>query len=491
MEEVIVLSKGADPYFVKEFLYANTDIRQTRQVKLITIKDNKLATMNYREYLLNFIDFRRHTVFRKMNALLQKFKTAIHERETYIKAMTSGEIDKIIKMIRQQKSSDDTELMEYLIAKLHITSLQAKFLLNTDLKKLSRGNLDKYRKELAVYQEEEKRIMEIILNPKNIDQYIIDEMVAIKNKYASPKMCRIISTSEAKGIAPGIFKLIFTKKGFVRKIGENDSIGSLGNDELNFVLTVSNEEDILVFSNIGKVHRISVSKIPLYAKGSNGIDVRIVNKFITSPIVCAAREETLKKLVESKKFKNFIFVLSKAGFIKKIDIDDVITAPCSGFVYSKLDIGDTVQTILFGPDKMEMLIYGDNKVLRVYSRSEIPYLKRSTKGSRISTAASNITGMNFLIPGSTDILIVTKAGFVNRVPADSIHSAVRGRAGQKTIKLAKGDSILDVWSGTVQNSLVINEGRNIKKVLIGDIPAGSSISNGVQIANNPIKITLE
>ena len=490
MEEVIVLSKGSDPYFVREFLYTNTAIRQTRQVKLITIKDNKLVPMNYREYLLYFIQFRRNTVFRKMNALLQKYKTAIHERETYIKAMTSGEIDKIIKMIRQQKSADDTELMEYLINKLRITSLQAKFLLNTDLKKLSAGNLDKYRKELAVYQEEEKKILDIILNPKNIDKYIIDEMLTIKNKYACPRLCRIISVNEAKGIAPGIFKLVFTKKGFVRKLNENDTITSMNNDEVSSVLVVSNEEDILVFTTIGKVHRISVSKIPLYNKGSNGIDVRVINKYISSPIVCAAREETLNKLLNNKKLKHFIFIVSKAGFIKKIDIDDVITAPYSGLVYSKLDSGDIVQSIIFGTDKLDILVYSENKVLRL-SAKEVPYLKRSTKGNRVSTNSTLIDGLNFLLPNSTSLVVITKYGMVNKVPIAAIPLLNRGRAGIKVIKLNKGDSILSIWSCTENNILVVNDTKSIKRLPVNQIQQGSTIAQGFQLLNSPNRVALE
>lgn len=489
MEEVIVLSKGADPYFVREFLYTNTTIRQTRQVKLITIKDNKLAMMNYREYLLNFIAFRRNTVFRKMNALLQKYKTSIHEREAYIKAMTSGEIDKIIKMIRNQKTADDLELMEYLINKLHITSLQAKFLLNTDLKKLSKGNLDKYRKELQVYQEEEKRIMTIILDPKNIDKYIIEEMIAIKNKYNSPKLCRIISASEAKGVAPGVFKLIFTKKGFVRKLGENDSTGSMVNDEINFVLSVNNDEDILVFSSVGKAHRISVAKIPLYAKGTNGTDIRVINKFINSPIICAAREETLKKLAETKKYKNFIFILTSAGYIKKIDITDILTAPCSGFIYSKLDQQDSVKSILFGTDKLELLIYADNKIFHI-SAGEVPYLKRSTKGNKISPNVNVISGMNFLIPNSTHIVIVTRSGMVNKIPIIAVPLIRRGKAGQRVIKLAAGDTIFSVWSCTDQNTLVVNDGKT-KKIPVEQIAMGSTISKGNQLFSNPTRVTLE
>ena len=147
-EEVIILKKGTDPNFVKEFLYNNTAIRQTRQVRLLVIKNNNLVPINYRDYLLDFINERRTHIFRLLNVKLQKLKTEVHERELYLKAMTSGEIDNIIDMIRKKNTTDDTELVEYLCNKLRVTDLQARFLLNTNIKKLSKGYMLKYQREL-------------------------------------------------------------------------------------------------------------------------------------------------------------------------------------------------------------------------------------------------------------------------------------------------------------------------------------------------------
>ena len=489
MEEVIILTKGADPYFVREFLYANTGIRQTRQVKIITLKDNRLAPMNYRQYLLNFIDFRRNAVFRKHNALLQRYQTLIHEREAYLKAMTSGEIDKIIKLIRNQKTSEDNELMEYLINKLRITSLQAKFLMNAPIKKLSAGNLARYKQELAGYQKKEKEILDIILNPKNIDKYIIHEMLEIKKKYNKPRLCKVVSSNEAKGIAQGVFKLIFTKRGFVRKLGENDAIGSFANDEFLFSIMVNNTEDVLVFSDNGKVFRIPVSKIPLYARGSNGIDVRILNKYITSTIISAAREETLKNLATSKKFKNFIFVVSRNGYIKKMDLDDIINAPASGFIYSKLDPQDTVQDIIFGPDKMDILVQCNNKVLRM-SAKEVPYLKRSTKGNRASTATALVNSLNFLIPSATEIIVITKNGKVNKLSLEYLPRLNRGRAGQTVIKLMGDDEMLCVLPCNENQTLIVNDGRALKKIPVSNIKAGNTSQPGVAMFSNPIKAVI-
>lgn len=496
MDEVIILKKGADPYFVKEFLYANTGIRQTRQVKMIAIQNNHLKTMNYREYLLDFINFRRMTVFRKKNAELQNYETAIHERELYLKAMTSGHIDHIIDMIKKQNTTDDSELIEFLIKKLRVTSRQAKFLLDTDIRKLSKGYLHRYQEQIKQFTAKKNEIKALLLDPKAIDNYIINEMLMIKKKYNNPHMCKIISKAESKGIAPGTFKLVFTKKNFIRKLGEHENITSMGNDEVNFVVTVENTQDILIFTTMGKVFKLPVSKIPLYAKGSNGIDVRILNKYITSNIVCAASTDTIDRLIKGKKFKSYIFIVTRKGFIKKMDLDDIVNAVPSGIIYSKLDEGDYVKDIIFGPDKLDLLVYSGNKVLRM-SPKQVPYLKRSTKGNRVSTASSEIDGMNFVIPGANELVIVTANGFVNKIPLEFVPMSTRGKAGCKVIKLGKAtkshpeDKIISIWPCSENNSIVVTEPRSVKTVPVKDIPQGTTVSSGVEMFTGPKRIVLQ
>ena len=489
-EEIIVLKKGADPNFVKAFLYANTRIKETRQVRLIVIKDNNIVyNISYREYLLNFINFRRITIARKMNAKMQTLKTAIHEKELYIKAITSGSIDKIIDMIRKQDSRNEDVLVEFLIKKLDVTPLQAKFLLRTNIAKLSKGYVKQYQKELDEYNKRLNYVKSILTNPEAMDQYIIDEMLEIKRKYNTPKVCRVISSAEASGIAPGTFKLLFSKKNFIKKIGEFENITSFTNDEMKFGLTVDNAENILIFSELGKVFKQPVHKIPITVKGSNGIDVRVLNKYCTSNITCAAREVTLQNLTKTK-YKNFIFIITQNGYIKKIDIEDILSAQPSGIIYSKLDNGDRVKDILFGPDKMDILIYSGPKVLRISSK-EVPYLKRSTKGNRASTAATKIDGMNFVLPESTELVIVTNEGYVNRIPMSIIQRSSRGRAGTKVIRLKKDDTIKSIWPCREESTIVVFEDKTRKEFPVRDIQLGSTISTGIKLCENPTKITLQ
>ena len=488
-EEIIILKKGTDPNFVKEFLYTNTGIRQTRQVNLIVIKENNLAMMNYKDYLLEFIKFRRVSIYRRLNVRLQTLKTKLHETELYIKLLTNkGALEKVITMIRKNNSRDKQEIVDFLSKELRVTPIQAKFLSNITLPQLSAGYLKKCQEDREKYEKEIDIIIKQLLDEREIDNIIINEMLEIKEKYNDKRKCRIITKSEAMGIMPGVFKLVFMKNGFIKKMGENEQISVSKLSNVNFVTYADNSENIIIFTNIGKTFKIPVSKIQFTDPNSDGIDIRILNKYCPIDICCAASETILKKLSENKN-KNYIFIVSRNGYIKKIDIDDIITTPNSGLIYSRIDEDDYIQSILFGPDKMDILVYSKNKVLRI-SPKEVPYLKRSTKGNRVSTNSTLIDGMNFVIPNSTDVVIITKEGMVNKIPINVISLSNRGRAGIKVINLSKTDEIANVWACTENHKLLIREGKSSKEVLVSEIPMGSTISPGIKMFNDVNKVAL-
>lgn len=491
-EEIIVLKKGTDPEFVREFLYTNTAIRQTRQIRVVVIKDNNLFVMSYREYLLEFIKFRRTLVYRKLNLKLQNLKTKVHETELYIKLLTSGEIESVINLIRKNKSDAKSEIVEFLIKKLRVTPIQAKFLSNITLPQLSEGYLKKCQKDREKYEKEISEIMNNLVNPDNIDKIIINEMLEIKEKYNDKRLCRIIKQNENMGIGEGIFKLIFTNN-LVKKVNEHDVIPFGKLSKVNFSVIVNNTEDVVLFGRNGKIFKIPVSQIQFTDPNSDGIDIRLLNKNCLSSICCAMGETILNALSKNnKKIKNFVYILTKNGFVKKIDVDDTLTIPKTGLLYIKLEQGDEVNNILFGPHNLDMLVYFKNKILR-FSSKEIPYLRRSTKGNRISSPAniaSGIVGFDFIPPNSTDIIIITQNGYINKVKLNDISLTNIKKAGTP-IKLLKNDELKYVWACNNQSKLIVRESKSTKELSVNKIPYGTINDIGKQMFDMNCKIAIE
>ena len=326
------------------------------------------------------------------------------------------------------------------------------------------------------------------IHPEKLTGIIKEELIAINKKYGCPRRSRIISASEAEGIPEGIFKVVITESGFIKKIDVSDKSLSLRNDKARFVLTANNTDSLLLFGSLAKVYKIPVHKIPFAAKNSNGIDMRIaVKKYSGEGISAVIPESMLDTIDQSYKAENMegsIITITRQGLAKRMNISELFNIPLSGLMYAKLNEGDTIADLLVVGSANEILIYAHNKVLRIWA-SDIPLLSRTTKGViGMKSSKYAIDGMCCIIPNSTHVIVVTESGRVNKIGLDSINRGTRARAGDVIIKLSKTDSIKYIGVCNETDSLAITTHRNSKVYPIAQIPNGSSISQGEKIADS-------
>ena len=263
MRFVIVLKNGADPNYVREVIYKNTKVEQTLRINMETLYKFRPMRMSYKSYLLSFIDMRKLTKFRVYSNVLQDIQTKIHERDAYIKVLESGEIDNIIAMIRKQKKTDDSILIDYLIKKLKITDLQARYIINADLRRLSIGYLNKYKAEAVELEKQRKYYMDLIVDEKRIEAEIEAELLDIKARYGKPRMCKLIKGTDDLDIPKGEMVIAVTEKNFVRKVPGGTAIGSFRHDSVKSMIKIDHTDSIMIFDEQGRVFKLPVHKIPI------------------------------------------------------------------------------------------------------------------------------------------------------------------------------------------------------------------------------------
>ena len=481
-KEYIVFKKGTDLKYVKDIIYATTSMQTTVSVNFEVILNESPVVMNYKQYLLEFIELRKQAKFRLYSNKLQISKTKYHEMELYIRAMESGEINNIIDMIKKQKGTDDAVYVDYLVSKLKITPLQAKFLLGTNIKELSLGYLNKYKAQRETFAIQVTEFTQLLTDPELLLKEIEADLKGFKKKYGCPRRSEIISKSMASGIPEGNFKVVITKNNFIKKIGIDDKVTTVGGDDAKFVIPAENKDILVIYGELGTVYTYPVHKIPFVLKGSNGVSIKSLVKKLTADVCCVMTESILED-VSKMLPKNYIYVITEDGNFKRMDLEDFLNVPPSGIIYSKLDQGDVIKDILFMPEECDLLIYSRNKVLRI-SGSEAPYVKRSTKGNNAMSTKNPIDGFACLYPSATDVVVVTESGRINKVSIKGVPLSARTRSGNSIIKLSKTDAIKRIMVCEASNKLVVTSksGSSIE-FIVSDIPEGSSIGAGVKLVD--------
>lgn len=483
MRYVIVLKNGSDPNYVKEVLYKNTGLEQTLRVNFETLNGLNPLRMSYKSYLLSFIDFRKMTKFRVYSNRLQAIQTRMHEREAYIRVLESGEIDNIIAIIKKQKTVNDNDLIEYLVKKLSITDLQARYIIEADLKKLSYGYLKKYKEEFAELQSAKQELMVHIMDDRVIENDIRQELLDIKAKYGKPRNCKIIRASEVNDIPQGVMTVAITERNFIRKVPVGTNLGSFKMDALKSSITIDNTDSLLIFDEMGKVFKLPVHKIPFTDKSSNGMDIRFLIKSLTANITTIIPESVVKKLADVgiHNNKHYLVTLTTSGLIKRMDLDDFVTVPPSGIIYAKIDKGDTIKDIVIAHSSFNLVVYADRKAVSI-PVNDVAYLKRNTKGSKAMSNVDYVDGICVIYPGCTDIVTITESGKFNRINVvQGLPNTGKGKSGCNLIKLAPNDKIVSVVTGNSCDIINIKCTDTVEQVKIENLKVGSSISAGDKV----------
>lgn len=482
MRIVIKLRRGSDPEFVKQILYKETLLQQSYTVSFESLYEMQPLRFSYKSYLETFIEQRRTTKFRLNCIKLQEYSTRIHELDAYIKLIESGQLLNVVKMIYEQKSTNVDEIMEFLIKKVNLTDIQARYILEKNLKKISTGYLDSYKKQLEENKEKEQYCMSRIVDESLIDKDIIEELQYYKKKYGKPRVSKVISKDEASNIPRGIFKIVVTENNYIKKVGKDEYVGSYRGDNPKHITIADNSENILLFSAQGRVFNLPVNKIPICDKGSIGIDARIMIKKLASDIQAVMYVPDLK-ILANKLNSQYITVVTAGNSIKKLDINDFLTVPQSGIMYTKLNQGDYVKTISIIPDNLDIIIFSDKKALRT-DMASIPKYKRSSVGVIAMGGlkeGATIDGISVIYPDATDIVVVTMNGKVNRFPIGGLARSKRASAGSTVIKLGKGDRINAIFGVNETNVINIHGKEGITSVDVSELKLGSSISTGEKV----------
>lgn len=389
-------------------------------------------------------------------------------------------------MIRSNKGKDDSNMVAWLMNKLNITDLQAYYIINVNIKKLSPYYLSKYKDEANAYIMQRDTIRAKNIDDDLIKREIFEELVDIKAKYARPRACRIVNKANTADIPAGTMTVIITEKNFIKKAPAGNPFGTLRGDNIKSVITLDNTDNLIIFDSAGKVYKLSVSKIPFTDKNTNGIDIRFMVKTLTANICSVIPEGYIKRFVDGDrnniKAKHFLITVTKAGLIKRMDLEDFIVVPPSGLVYAKVDPDDTMTDIIIAHSSFDIIVYSDKKAARM-NVLDIPYLKRNTKGSRAMLSNQPIDGMTVIDKRGTALAVVTEAGYINRLDLSVVPNNGKGKGGFKVIDLAKTDRISSIFVVGDNHVLTVKTANRETLVIpVLDIPASSSISKGTKCA---------
>lgn len=510
---VIELKRDAIALVVLNMLYKYTQMQVTFGAIMLALDKGRPKVMTLKEMMVKFLEHRNEVVVRKTQYELDAAEKRAHILEGFIIALDN--LDAIIKTIRASK--DPSTASNELQSNFELSEVQAKAILDMKLQRLTGLEIDKIRKE---YREIIQRIEELkaILASKDLQIKIIaDELVEVNEKYGDERRTEIVHDADDFQIEDIIADedviVTITRNGLIKRTkvstyrkqnkGGRGSKGSGTHDDdfIEHVFQASTHNNLLFFTDKGKVYKIKVYDLPEGGRASKGRS--LANVIMKDP------DETVTAFQAITDFDAkdaYIIMCTKLGTIKKTELSafsnirqngiiaiglkdddkmigamltngesEVMLATHHGqacrFLESDIrDMGRTAQgvrgirlgkgdyvvsMVVVKRNDAQLLVIGENGYGKRTALSEFRLTKRGAKGviaMNITKKTGNVIGMMSVID-TQDLIVITTKGILIRQDIRDIRTIGRNTQGVKLIRLDSGDQISDFT--------VVNEDEDI------------------------------
>lgn len=493
MRIVIEVKKDANAQVVLNTLYKKTNLQISDGLIMLALVENgtEPRTLNLREILQYYLAHQKEVITRRTRFELNKTEERAHIVEGLVLALAN--IDEVIKVIKE--SADKNVAVEKLTQAFELDEKQANAILEMRLQRLTSLEVEKLKEELAELEATILDLKDILANESRVMAIIRNDLTDIKNRYPSPRKTEISvdfgSIEDEDLIDREDVVISLTHSGYIKRLPVTEykaqHRGGMGitahkpkdEDYVEKMFIACTHDDILLFTSLGKVYSIKGYMIPEANRTSRGRAV--VN------VVGLDQGEKIAAVLPKKEDGNgYIVIATKKGLIKKTTTDEYSRIMKNGKIAVKLNEGDEIISVQFTTGDNELLIASRSGKCIRFHESNIRAMGRLAAGVRAMRLGENDALVDMLVVDeSYDILTLTAKGYGKRTNVDDYR--VQGRAG-KGIKAGtfneKTGELVAMKQVTDENDImIITTAGTIIRMHADSISRIGRASRGVRVMN--------
>ncbi len=504
MRLVIELRKDGQPQRVLNNLYKNSSMQSAFFINMVALVDGQPKVINLKEALTCYIDFRCEVITRRSQFELEKARNRAHILEGFRIALDN--MEQVIKVIRQSENVDVARAN--LMTAFSLSQVQAQAILDMPLRRLARLEREKIAEEYADVLKNISYMEDLLANPRKILFLIKQDVAQLKSKYGDERRTSIseeeVTEFRQEDLVPHQRVIVtISNQGFIKRLPASNyrlqhrgGRGVMGmvtreGDSVRHILAADTHDNILFFTNRGKVYCLKCYEIPedssRTAKG-----MALVN------LLPVDLKDGITALLAVPDFQPNMFLLlaTKAGEIKKTSLDKFASIKKNGLIAVRLKSNDELVSARVVTEMDELILVGQNGQAIRFRVRELRAASRSSGGVRgIRLTNDFVVGMDSVFPDAY-LLTVTEKGFGKLTRLERYSVQRRGgkgirahRVSEKTGKVAasklvplEGSLVMLSDKGNVecipleQVSVQTRNGRGVRLMALGEDDSVVSIA---------------
>ena len=494
MRIVIELKRDAKPDVVRNNLYKHTQLATTFGVNMIALVGLQPRLMNLYEVLNEFVEHRVEIVTRRTTFFLKKAKIRAHILAGLLIAL--GSLDEVIELIKRSKTTDDARVG--LMSRFGLDLDQANAILEMQLRRLTGLEQDKIKAEYEELQKKIKEYEDILSDRHKVLNIIKSELLEDKEKYGDERKTQILPEQgemSIEDLTPNTPMAVFiTHQGYLKRISLDtfdrqnratkgkSGIKTKEDDDIQHFFTAMMHDKVLFFSSKGTVYSLNVYDFPEGSRQSKGLP--IVN------VLPIEQGERITAVVPVTDFSNGLnlIMLTKKGYIKRIELDNFSNIRRNGIIAIGLEENDELCWVKLATAKDEIIIGTACGMAIRFAVSDLRPLGRSARGvnSMKLRSGDSIIGCD-VVPKDydADLLVVTSDGFGKRSKLSEFRTQNRGGIGLIATKFKTPSSRLVALTIVDENDeiMLVTANGIVTRLKAGDISRQGRPATGVRAQN--------
>ena len=490
MRIVIELKRDANPQVVLNRLFAQTQLQSSFSITMLALVNNQSQPkiLSLRHILDEYLRFQEEVIVRRTRYDLRKAEERAHLLEGLLIAQDN--IDEVIRIIRS--SYDDAK--QNLMARFGLDDVQAQAICDMRLIALQGLNREKLEQEYKELEEKIAYFRELLADPEKIKGVLKEELLQLRDKYGDKRLTEIQDVADEIDMEDLIEEqncvFTLTHGGYIKRLPVKEyraqgrggkgvrAMATKEEDYVETVFTASTHDNILFFTDLGRVFIKKGYMIPEAGRGARGSN--IINIIQTDSGEKVSAMIRARGLEEDK----FLFFVTRGGTVKRMAQSALRNIRANGIRALTLDEGDHLISVIPTDGSENILIATHGGYAVCFDENDVRPMGRTAVGVRgIRLRAGDfVVGAGSTSAGET-LLSITEKGYGKRTDVSEYSVHGRGGLGMKNYNVTeKTGPVADVkMVSPHEDLLVISDDGTIIRMPVDSISRLSRATQGVRV----------
>jgi DNA gyrase subunit A len=498
---VIEIRNGFHAEAVLEELYRLTPMEDTFGINNVALVDGQPKVLGLRELLQIYVDHRIEVVRRRSEYRRRKRADRLHLVDGLVIALLN--IDEVIQVIRS--SDDAAAAKERLMSVFDLSAIQAQYILDTPLRRLTRYDRLELERERETLQAEIAELTAILESEARLRELVSTELATVAERFADPRRTVLLESSGAARtaavpleVADDPCLVLLSSSGLVARTATqaaqdeapggqpslpeaaNSGAASAGpraaHDAIVSAVPSTARDSIAVVTSLGRLIRLGVLEIPALPPSAHSPS--LAGGAPISEFVALGAGESVVGLAAPDAAAAGLALGTASGVVKRVTPDypgssdefDVITLKDGDRVVGAVQLASDDQDLVFITSDAQLLRFGASAV-RPQGRAAAGMAGiRLSAGAWViwfgavggGTAGGRTAGGRTVVPGGDPAdgpVVATVAGAAGALPGTGAATVkvtpyseypAKGRAtgGVRCHRFLKGEDVLILaWAG--------------------------------------------